>query len=126
MKTRVSKIAIQIAFQIILFLICFIVLTWLLAFIHTETLTHKHAGEYTDYLKAYYQVDNDTSLDVKILDYNPLRYAKLYVILDKQYAEELIITGYDNTKTVVYSDTLWSKKGGNADRTVWPYWWQAF
>ena len=109
-------------------LICFLILCWGVTLIHIEYLTAVHGEEFKQVVNNTCRIgDENFEGYYKILEYRPLKYARVYCVvknqeLDINYACELLITGYEGHHQVALNDTIWSRHG-TADGVIWPYWW---
>ena len=95
---------------------------WIVALIHCEILTAKHADadmlEAVNAHQAYMEIDT-----LKVLDYKPYSYCKVYGKSESSGNVFVLVHNFDEDQSgwnVVHWDTIWSKTG-SADGFIWPY-----
>ena len=103
-------------------LILFIILEpWIVTLIHCEILSAKYYDEsLLEACNTNGMVEVDT---IKILDYKPFSYCKVYGKSTDTGNIFILLYDHENDDTeweVVHWDTVWSKSG-SADGFVWPY-----
>lgn len=113
MKTKIK----YLFFGIILCLICI----WLDSLITCEVLTHQHYAEFKD---AYKQNTMLGDMEFfKVLEYEECGIAKVYYVSKGHSAGNVLTFAYeDGDWNEVSWSTGWSTSG-NADQTIYPYWW---
>lgn len=95
---------------------------WFVSLLYCELLTAKH------YDTDLYEACNANSMvgeieTLKILEYKPFSYCKVYGKSDEMGNVFMLTYAHDNDQSqweVIYWDTIWSKNG-NANGFVWPY-----
>ncbi len=110
----------KIKYLILGFVLCLII-TYVFSLVKCEVLTHRH---YDEFEYAYKQNTMLGDMEFfKVLEYKTCDIAKVYYV-SKGYSLGSVLTfAYEdgNWKEVSW-DTPWSISG-NADKTVYPYWW---
>lgn len=104
---------------LLMIVVCFIF--WVGSLLKCEYLTQKY---YNDFENAY--TANTMLGDMeffKVLSCDG-KYAEVYYV-SKNHTAADILTFENNQQKWVYKnwETVWTTLGGNADGTVWPYWW---
>ena len=103
------------------FLILIAVLAfWLISIMGCEiqTSVFKNQFEGIEEFKEF----ADVSEFVKIIKYTPNEAVVYFVYRDKTMGNVIFFKRNGNSWKYNYWDTIWSVSG-NADKTVWPYWW---
>ena len=110
------KKAIYITLAII---IAVIILIWICSVAKCEILTIRHIDEF-----SFEEIEIISEISFKrILSYTPWR-AKIYCVSDDHRLGSVIEFVKQDGNWVYDSwDTYWTKLGGNADRSLWPYFW---
>ena len=108
----------KIKYLIVGFILCLVV-TYVYSLVKCEILTHKHYDEFED---SYKQTLDDIEF-FKVLEYKSCDVAKVYYVSEgHSLGSVLVFTYEDGNWKEIYWNTLWSTSG-NADKTVYPYWW---
>ena len=105
---------------VILTLVCIYIGT----LVKIEILTHNHKDELVDVCKENTMVGDDFDF-FKVLEYSECGFARVYFISVGMYTTtgNVFTLGYEDGEWYEVSwDTRWSTSG-NADKTVYPYFW---
>ncbi len=110
---------IKIRYLVLGLALCVVVIH-LASLLKCEILTCQHFDEFKDAYKQNTMIGEIESF--KVLEYKACKEAKVYYITENKTMGNVMTFAYDGSWKMVSWDTLWSKSG-NADRTIYPYWW---
>lgn len=104
---------------IVLFAICFFIVTWIGALIKNAILTNKY---YDDFKDCHEQLGYDVKPDYfRVLNVNG-DVAEVYYVNRKVFGDFVRLKRVDDQWLVKDCYAVWSKRG-NAAEVIWPYWW---
>lgn len=109
--------------KLIIIVIILALIIMLIPLLKCEIITFYHKDEFKECIKYSELFDYD-SLIIKIIEYGDTN-ASVYCYSLGNYCSGDLLTfkkDKNNNWQIDEWDSLWSDSG-NADKTVWPYWW---